>query len=50
VPWALFYKRIGPVFRDPEARPPENLKTVISGSLAKPHPKWMQIHGAQAGK
>jgi hypothetical protein len=40
----------GPVFRDPESRPPENLKTVISGSLAKPSPKWVQIHGAWAGK
>jgi hypothetical protein len=34
VPWALFYERIGPRWRDPLASPPENLKTVISGSLA----------------
>jgi hypothetical protein len=34
VPWALFYERIGPRWRDPLVSPPENLKTVISGSLA----------------
>jgi len=36
--------------RNLKSRPPENLKTVISGSLAKPSPKWVQIHGAWAGK
>jgi len=30
----LFYERIGPCWRDPLVSPPENLKTVISGSLA----------------
>jgi hypothetical protein len=30
---------MGLFFRDPETRPPENLKTVISGSLAKLAPE-----------
>jgi len=34
VPWALFYNCIEPHLRDPRVGPPENLKTVISGSLA----------------